>query len=243
MKNLPLWGALLGIWNRNFLNMQTLAIVPYSQAMDFWSSHLEQLFMESNGKSVAQEDGSFIEHETSPVIWGTVGTEGQHAYYQCIHQGTDPIPMEFIGFAEEQRDGDIVVEGSTNQEKLLSNLFAQSIALATGERNPNPNKYFSGNRPSHILLAPTLDPYALGTLLAYHEHYVAFQGFIWGINSFDQEGVQLGKVLANGIIELFKCKRDKGCLPKGKEGELGRAFIEELRSVQESPLKREKKPA
>lgn len=233
MKNLPLWGALLGIWNRNFLNLSTLAIIPYSQAMNFWSAHLQQLFMESNGKSVAQEDGSFIRNKTSPVIWGTVGTEGQHAYYQCIHQGRDPIPIEFIGFAEAQRNGDSIIEGTTNQEKLLANLFAQAIALATGEPNPNTNKYFSGNRPNHILLAPVLDPYTLGNLLAYHEHYAAFQGFIWGINSFDQEGVQLGKVLANKIIDLFKCQREKGCTASGKDSELGRAFIEELRSVTE----------
>lgn len=243
MKNLPLWGALLGIWNRNFLHLETLAIIPYSQAMNFWSAHLQQLFMESNGKSVAQEDGSFVSQETAPVIWGTVGTEGQHAYYQCIHQGTDCIPIEFIGFASQQREGDAVICGTTNQEKLLANLFAQSIALATGEQNPNANKYFSGNRPNHMILANTLDPYTLGNLLAYHEHYVAFQGFIWGINSFDQEGVQLGKVLANDVIELFKSQREKGYMPRDKESELGRAFIEELKCVEEVSPTREKKLA
>ena len=244
IKNLPLFGALLGIWNRNFLNLETLAIIPYSQAMNLWSPHLQQLFMESNGKSVVQEDGSFVNFETSPVIWGTVGTEGQHAYYQCIHQGTDVVPIEFIGFANSQREGDSIIEGTTNQEKLLANLFAQAIALAKGDQNSNPNKNFSGNRPSHILLANTLDPYTLGSLLAYHEHYVAFEGFIWGINSFDQEGVQLGKVLANGVIELFKCQREKGCIAKDKESALSRAFIEELRSLQEgADPKNAKKPA
>lgn len=244
MKNLPLFGALLGVWNRNFLKLPTLAIIPYSQAMNFWSAHLQQLFMESNGKSVAQEDGSFIKHDTSPVIWGTVGTEGQHAYYQCIHQGTGEVPIEFIGFASPQRDGDAIIEGTTNQEKLLANLFAQAIALAKGDHNLNPNKYFSGNRPSHILLANELDPYTLGSLLAYHEHYVAYEGFIWGINSFDQEGVQLGKVLANSVIDLFKCQRVKGCTALDKESALGNAFIAELKLVQEVDFpKNEKKLA
>lgn len=241
MKNLPLLGALLGIWNRNFLKMETLAIIPYAQSMNYWSAHLQQLFMESNGKSVAQEDATFVKQETSPVIWGTVGTEGQHAYHQCIHQGTDLIPVEFIGFASPQREGDTVIEGTTNQEKLLANLFAQAIALAKGDKSKNPNKYFSGNRPSRILLAENLDAYTLGSLLAYHEHYVAFQGFIWGINSFDQEGVQLGKVLATNMIDLFKYKREKGCLPKNPESALNRAFIEELDLVQGGSVKSTKK--
>jgi len=243
LKNLPLLGALLGIWNRNFLKMDTLAIIPYAQAMNYWSAHLQQLFMESNGKSVSQDDATFVKHETSPVIWGTVGTEGQHAYHQCIHQGTDTIPLEFIGFATPQREGDMVIEGTTNQEKLIANLFAQAIALAKGDKNKNPNKYFSGNRPSRILLAETLDAYTLGALLAYHEHYVAFQGFIWGINSFDQEGVQLGKVLATNMIELFKYKREKGCLPKDSTSSLNRAFIEELDLLQGGNLKSAKKLA
>ncbi len=233
LQNLPLWGALLGVWNRNFLKMETLAVIPYAQGMSFYSAHLQQLFMESNGKSVSQEDGSFIKHPTCPVIWGTVGTEGQHAYYQCIHQGMDPIPIEFIGFASPQREGDRVIEGTTNQEKLLANLFAQAIALAKGDQNPNPNKYFSGNRPSHILLANSLDPYTLGQLLSYHEHLAAFEGFIWGINSFDQEGVQLGKVLAKSVLDVFKCARKKGCASLDKESALGRAFIEELRTLEE----------
>lgn len=233
-KNMPLMGALLGIWNRNFLHCDTMAIVPYSQALDSWSLHLQQLFMESNGKSVAQVDGSFIDWDTCPVIWGTVGTEGQHSYYQCIHQGTKVIPMEFIGFVNSQMEHDEVIEGTTNQEKLLANLFAQAIGLATGEHVPNHNKYFPGNRPSHIILAEKLDAYTLGNLLAYHEHYVAFQGFIWGVNSFDQEGVQLGKVLANGIINLFKEKREKGAPSHLKESETARAFLSEMEGLCQS---------
>jgi glucose-6-phosphate isomerase len=243
LKNLPLLAALIGIWNRNFLNYSTLAIVPYSQAMNFWSAHLQQLYMESNGKSVNQSDGSKIQHATCPVIWGTVGTEGQHAYYQCIHQGTDKIPLEFIGFVHPQRFGDQVIEGTTNQEKLNANMVAQAIALAVGEKNKNPNKFFEGNRPSHLLVANVLDPYTLGSLLAYHEHYVAFQGFIWGINSFDQEGVQLGKVLAKDVLDLYKAQREKGSMPKDKNSEIGRAFMEELKQVERDIAKNEKKLA
>lgn len=214
MKNMALWGALLGIWNRNFLGAKTFAIIPYSDGMDQYSLHLQQLFMESNGKDVAQEDASFIDWETCPVIWGTVGTEGQHSYFQAIHQGTDIIPLEFIGFKQSQYGEDEIIEGTTNQEKLLANLFAQALALAQGQKNSNKNKFFKGNRPSHILLADKLDARTLGNLLAYHEHLVAYQGFIWGVNSFDQEGVQLGKVLAKDILDLYKEKRQKGSITK-----------------------------
>jgi glucose-6-phosphate isomerase len=232
LKNLPLLGALLGIWNRNFLGFSTLAIVPYSQAMNFWSAHLQQLYMESNGKSVNQDDGSFSTHSTCPVIWGTVGTEGQHAYYQCIHQGTDRIPLEFIGFSNPQRSGDQVISGTTNQEKLNANMIAQAVALATGEKNSNHNKFFGGNRPSHLLLAKVLDAYTLGALLAYHEHYVAYQGFIWGINSFDQEGVQLGKVLAKDVLDIYKEMREKSLKEISHKKTPFSVFIEELKELQ-----------
>jgi glucose-6-phosphate isomerase len=228
MKNMPLWGALLGIWNRNFLQSDTFAVVPYAEGMDFWSLHLQQLFMESNGKSVCKETGEFIDWETSPVIWGTVGTEGQHSYYQAIHQGTQVIPMEFIGFKHSQFEGDEVIEHTSNQEKLLANLFAQAIALAKGSHAINNNKYFPGNRPSHILLADRLDAYTLGNLLAYYEHYVAFQGFIWGVNSFDQEGVQLGKILAEEILHLYATRRETGSYPMKKGDEAAIAFMKQL---------------
>ncbi len=226
-KNLPLWGALLGIWNRNFLERSTFAIVPYSQGMHAWTEHLQQLFMESNGKSVAQSDGSFVNWQTSPVLWGTVGTEGQHSYYQAIHQGTQVIPVEFIGFRKAQVSKDEDISGTTNQEKLLANLFAQSLALAKGQHVSNNNRFFSGSRANHILFADHLDAYTLGNLLAYHEHYVAFQGFIWGINSFDQEGVQLGKRLANDFLEVMK-----GSSHAVKDESLVKAFLSVLKKKQ-----------
>jgi len=169
---------------------------------------LQQLDMESNGKRIDRK-GHPCSYSTGPVIWGEPGTNGQHSFYQLIHQGTDPIPLEFIGFRHSQRGSDLQIQHTTSQEKLLSNLFAQSIALAIGQKNENPNKCFPGNRPNRILLADRLDPRTLGALLAYYEHKVAFQGFIWGINSFDQEGVQLGKVLAGKILSIFAHPRDK----------------------------------
>ncbi|HEV7737624.1 MAG TPA: glucose-6-phosphate isomerase, partial [Chlamydiales bacterium] len=219
-KNLPLLSALFGIWNRNFLGHPTVAIIPYSAALHRLPAHLQQLDMESNGKRI-DKSGIPVDFSTGPVIWGEPGTNGQHSFYQLIHQGTDVVPLEFIGLKQCQYGQDLEIQHTTSQEKLLSNLFAQAIALAIGQENDNPNQYFPGNRPSRILLAAKLDPHTLGALLAYYEHKVAFQGFIWNINSFDQEGVQLGKKLANEVLDLFKKKRTKG---KG-EFTLGEAYL------------------
>ncbi len=205
-KNLPLFGALLGIWNRNFLNYSSYAVIPYSQCMHQYSLHLQQLFMESNGKSTLQNDSSLITWSTSPIVFGTVGTQCQHSYFQAVHQGTEIIPIEFIGFRESQLECDDIIDGTTNQKKLTVNMFAQSLALARGKYNANNNKYFSGNRPSHILISDKLDAYSIGNLLAYHEHYAVYQGWIWGINSFDQEGVELGKALANDMLNICNGK-------------------------------------
>lgn len=223
-KNLPLLSALLGIWNRNFLKLPTVAIIPYSQALHRFPAHLQQLDMESNGKRI-DKFGHAVDFSTGPVIWGEPGTNGQHSFYQLIHQGTDTIPLEFIGFKKNQYPADLEIQGTTSHEKLLSNLFAQSIALAIGQQNGNPNKVFPGNKPNRILLADRLDPHTLGALLAYYEHKVVFQGFIWNINSFDQEGVQLGKKLGTEVLSLFKAKRTK----KGASFPLGEAYINFLK--------------
>jgi len=207
-ENLPLLVALLGIWNHNFLNYQTVALIPYSQALLRYPAHIQQVEMESNGKSIDQK-GQFVNFQTGSIIWGEPGTNGQHSFFQLLHQGTSVVPVMMIGYKINQNQLDIEVEGTTSQEKLLANLFAQSLALATGQQSDNPNQVFGGNRPSNILLAEKLTPYSLGALLALFENMVAFQGFIWGINSFDQEGVQLGKVLATKIISRFAAKRAK----------------------------------
>lgn len=221
--NLPLLSALLGIWNRNFLGLPTTAIIPYSQALSRFPAHLQQLDMESNGKQV-DKNGAVVDFDTGPIIWGEPGTNGQHSFYQSIHQGTTIVPLELIGFKESQYRDDYVFQGTSCQEKLLSNLFAQSIALATGQKSDNPNKFFPGNRPNRVLFGARLDPYAMGALLAYYEHKVAFQGFIWNINSFDQEGVQLGKKLALKIIDQFSTlHQGKQIDPKGFP--LGAAYL------------------
>ncbi len=221
-ENLPLVSALLGIWNRNFLDLPTLAIIPYSQALLRFPAHLQQCDMESNGKQIDKK-GAVVKYETGPIIWGEPGTNGQHSFYQLIHQGTTKVPLEFIGFRDSQYGNDLIVEGTSSQEKLLSNLFAQSIALAAGKKDKNPNKNFPGNRPNRILLAKHLDPRTMGKILSYYENKVAFQGFIWGINSFDQEGVQLGKVLAKKVLGLFGDKKES--YP------LGEAYVRALDSL------------
>lgn len=228
-ENLPLIGALLSIWNRNFLNHHTKAIIPYSQALSRLSAHLQQLSMESNGKQIDRL-GNFVDFETGPIIWGEPGTNGQHSFYQLIHQGTTIVPIEFIGFATSQFEQDFEIEGTTSQEKLLSNLIAQAIGLATGKQSDNPNKTFKGNRPTRLLLAKKCDPSTLGKILSYYENVTAFEGFIWNINSFDQEGVQLGKVLANQIIDIYKARRqDKDS--DTRKMEAANAFLSHIDSL------------
>jgi glucose-6-phosphate isomerase len=225
-ENLPLFSALLGIWNRNFLNLPTVAVIPYSQALSRFPAHLQQLDMESNGKRIDKK-GRLTDFDTGPVIWGEPGTNGQHSFFQSIHQGTGVVPIEFIGFKKNQYKEDILIQGTTCQEKLLSNLFAQSIALATGQKSENPNTFFPGNRPNRILLAEQLDPFTMGALLAYYEHKVVFQGLIWNINSFDQEGVQLGKKLAIKFIDQFRTLRQNKEID-AKGFPLGAAYLRHL---------------
>lgn len=223
-KNLPMLGALLGIWNRNFLGYSTLAVIPYCQALFRYPAHIQQVDMESDGKRIDQK-GRQVDFETGPIVFGEPGTSAQHSFYQLLHQGTTISAMELIGFKNNLCSLDIDVKGTTSQQKLLSNLFAQAIALATGHKNENPNKQFLGNRPSHIILGKQLTPFSLGALLSYYENKIAFQGFIWGINSFDQEGVQLGKELANKIIDCFAAKNSS---KPGKPYPLGDAYLKFL---------------
>ena len=198
-KNPALLDALIGIYERNVQEYPATAILPYSQALSRFPAHLQQLDMESNGKHV-NRDGEPIDYVTGPVIFGEPGTNGQHSFYQLLHQGTDIIPLQFIGFKETQRGMDIETAGSTSQKKLNANLSAQIVAFALGKNDENPNKEFGGNRPSSLIYGEKLTPQALGALLAHFENKVMFQGFIWNINSFDQEGVQLGKILAKKVL-------------------------------------------
>ncbi|WP_310599080.1 glucose-6-phosphate isomerase [Desulfobulbus sp.] len=200
--NLPLLMAMLGIWNHNFLKHATVAVLPYSQALSRFPAHLQQCDMESNGKSVTRQ-GKAVGWQTGPVVWGEPGTNGQHAFYQLIHQGTEVVPAEFIGFRQSQYGLDLNVEGTGSQQKLIANMLAQSLALALGRHNDNPARCFPGNRPNSVLIADRLTPHAMGALLAIYEHRIVFQGFCWNINSFDQEGVQLGKILATRLLDLI----------------------------------------
>jgi glucose-6-phosphate isomerase len=219
-KNISLLLALLGVWNRNFLGYSTLAVLPYCQALHRFPAHLQQCDMESNGKSIDRM-GRKVEIRTGPVVWGEPGTNGQHAFYQLLHQGTEIVPVEFIGFTESQYGRDTVVYGSTSQQKLLANLFGQMLAMATGQDAANPNRVFQGNRPSCLLMAEKLTPKVMGALLAIYEAKIVFQGFTWNINSFDQEGVQLGKILATSFLEKMN-------QPEGDSSDLHQQFLKQF---------------
>jgi glucose-6-phosphate isomerase len=203
-KNLPVLMGLLSIWNNNFLGAQTVAVLPYEQYLKRFPAYLQQLTMESNGKHVTL-DGKRVNYETGPIYWGEPGTNGQHSFYQLIHQGTRLIPCDFIAF------GHALTPLGRHHDILLANVFAQAEALAFGktaeevkaEGTPDalvPHRVFEGNRPSNVILADQLTPEALGKLVALYEHSVFTQGAIWNIDSFDQWGVELGKALAVRII-------------------------------------------
>ncbi|MFG2635374.1 glucose-6-phosphate isomerase [Streptomyces sp. NPDC048362] len=205
--NAPLLLGLLGIWYDNFHDAQSHAVLPYSHYLSRFTAYLQQLDMESNGKSV-QRDGRRVDWQTGPVVWGTPGTNGQHAYYQLIHQGTKLIPADFIGFAEPVAELSGELKGQ--HDLLMANFFAQTQALAFGktaeevraEGVPDelvPHKTFQGNRPTTTILAKELTPSVLGQLIALYEHKVFTQGAVWNIDSFDQWGVELGKVLAKRV--------------------------------------------
>jgi glucose-6-phosphate isomerase len=203
-KNLPVLMGLLAVWYGDFFDAQTAAVLPYEQYLKRFPAYLQQLTMESNGKSVTL-DGRQVDYNTGQIYWGEPGTNGQHSFYQLIHQGTHLIPCDFIGFAKTLNPL------GRHHDILLANMFAQAEALAFGKTAEQvkaegtredlvPHRVFEGNRPSNTILAEIIDPRVLGALVALYEHSVFTQGAIWNINSFDQWGVELGKVLAQQII-------------------------------------------
>ncbi|MFC5581556.1 glucose-6-phosphate isomerase [Rhodanobacter terrae] len=211
-RNLPVLMGLLAIWNNNFLDAATVAVLPYEQYLKRFPAYLQQLTMESNGKHVTL-DGKVVDYDTGPVYWGEPGTNGQHSFYQLIHQGTRIVPCDFIGFGQTLNP--LPAQGGGDQHDLLmANLIAQGEALAFGKSSDEvraegtpealvPHRTFEGNRPSTTILAAKLTPHALGTLIALYEHSVFVQGVLWDIDSFDQWGVELGKQLAKAtIVEL-----------------------------------------
>ena len=207
--NAALLDALIGIFERNIVGYPVTCILPYSQALSRFPDHLQQLDMESNGKSV-NRFGEPLDYSTGPVVFGKPGTNGQHSFYQLLHQGTDPLPLQFIGFENAQVAFDRRIDGSTSQTKLDANLAAQIVALAKGRFSEDPGKSFDGRRPSSLLHAVQLTPGVLGALLAHYENKIMFQGFAWNINSFDQEGVQLGKTLAKDVLSDGEVSPDLG---------------------------------
>jgi len=211
-KNLPVLLGLLNVWNTNFLGAETVAVLPYEQYLKRFPAYLQQLTMESNGKHVTLA-GKKVNYSTGPIYWGEPGTNGQHSFYQLIHQGTRLIPCDFIAF------GQALTPLGRHHDILLANVFAQAEALAFGKTAEEvkaegtavalvPHRVFEGNRPSNVILAPKLTPEVLGKLIALYEHNVFVQGVIWNIDSFDQWGVELGKVLAQRIVPELESKTE-----------------------------------
>lgn len=194
-KNMPVIMALVNIWYNNFLDTHTQAVIPYCERLTLLPSYLQQLEMESNGKSVSM-DGEYVTYETSPIIWGQTGTDSQHAFFQLLHQGTHYVPVDFVGFINDS------LSNEDHHNFLLSNLLAQASALMTGtqEQNLPTHKYYKGNKPSNILLLKELTPTNFGALIALYEHKVFVQGSIWNINSYDQWGVELGKNMTKKVL-------------------------------------------
>jgi glucose-6-phosphate isomerase len=212
-QNAPIILALIGIWYGNFWDTQTEAILPYSQYLSRFPAYFQQANMESNGKSVSL-DGTRVDYQTAPIVWGEPGTNGQHAFYQLLHQGTEIVPCDFIGF----KSG-LFAELADHHTKLMANMIAQGEALAFGKtadvvraegtaESIVPHRVFEGNRPSNTIVAPSLTPNTLGQLIALYEHKIFVQGAVWNINSFDQWGVELGKSLAKNVYTDLKSSQN-----------------------------------
>jgi glucose-6-phosphate isomerase len=227
-RNLPVLMGLLSVWYNDFFGAQTVAVLPYDQYLKRFPAYLQQLTMESNGKSVTI-DGAAVDYQTGPIFWGEPGTNGQHSFYQLIHQGTKIIPCDFIGFCRSLNPL------GAHHDLLMSNVFAQAEALAFGktaeqvkaEGTPDwlvPHRVFDGNRPSTVILADELTPEMLGKLVALYEHSVFTQGAVWNINSFDQWGVELGKALAQRIIPELQSRDEPALAHDGSTNALIRHY-------------------
>ena len=234
-RNLPVLMGLLGLYYNNFFGAQTVAVLPYEQYLKRFPAYLQQLTMESNGKHVTL-DGTEVDYQTGPIYWGEPGTNGQHSFYQLIHQGTKLIPCDFIAFAQPLNPL------GRHHDILLANVFAQAEALAFGKTSQEvqaegtppwlvPHRTFEGNRPSNTILLERLTPAALGKLVALYEHSVFTQGAIWQIDSFDQWGVELGKVLAQRIIPELESQKESQLQHDSSTNTLIRRY----RKLQETP--------
>jgi glucose-6-phosphate isomerase len=246
-RNLPVLLGLLAVWNNNFLDAATVAVLPYEQYLKRFPAYLQQLTMESNGKHVTL-DGNTVDYATGPIYWGEPGTNGQHSFYQLIHQGTRIVPCDFIGFGQTLNplpvhDGSDHPTGDQH-DLLMANLIAQGEALAFGKTAEEvlaegtaeslvPHRTFEGNRPSNTLLASRLTPHILGALIALYEHSVFVQGTIWNIDSFDQWGVELGKQLAKTTIAELTAKDE----PELKHDSSTNTLIQRYRQLRDGRLK------
>jgi glucose-6-phosphate isomerase len=224
--NLPALMGLLGVWNVNFLGLPSLAVLPYDDRLRRFPAYLQQLEMESNGKRV-DRSGDALPYATSPVVWGEPGTNAQHAYFQMLHQGSDVVPVEFILVRDAAVAGDEATAAALARQHrmLLANGLAQSQALMQGRVGGNePHRHFPGNRPSTTLLLERLTARSLGALLALYEHRVFTSGAIWGIDSFDQWGVELGKALSSGLLARLEGEEGAaaGAIDGSTAGLLGR---------------------
>lgn len=216
LANAPLLMALIGIWNRAVLGSRTRAVLPYAHDLRMLPAYLQQLIMESNGKSV-RTDGSPVGLPTAPIIWGDAGTNAQHAFMQLVHQGSEIVPVDFIGFASPSMpspSGSFSSAGTQRQRVLFMNMVAQAQALAFGRTHGEPHRVFSGNRPSTVIVAPVFTPRVLGQIVALYEHAVFYEGVLLGINSFDQWGVELGKQMAADLMTS-----DGGAFEIGQSGD------------------------
>ncbi len=202
-QNMPVIMALLGLWYTDFFDAESQAVIPYCQRMVEFPTYLQQLDMESNGKSV-MHDGSTVKCATGPIVWGQTGTNGQHSFFQLLHQGTHLVPVDFIGVLKDK------MSSPDHHRVLLANMLAQSAALMQGKQSAEsePYRHYPGNRPSNVMLLDELSPYTLGALIALYEHKVFVQGCLWNVNSFDQWGVELGKVLAGQLLDEESDKSD-----------------------------------
>lgn len=214
-QNLPMWHALTAVWNRNVRHAATQAVLPYDERLKLLPNYLQQLVMESLGKSV-HLDGTPVDADTVPVWWGGAGTDTQHSFFQALHQGTQVVPADFIGVL---RNDDPYAE---NHAALLANLLAQTEALANGQHNEDPHRRYPGNRPSTLFLLDALTPHTLGILVAMYEHSVYLQSVVWGINAFDQFGVELGKQVASKLMPAVQGKGDA-------DDPVTRALLREIR--------------
>ena len=209
-KNMPVIMALIGIWYSNFLDAQSNAIIPYCERLLLLPSYLQQLDMESNGKATSLNNDR-VPYNTGSILWGQTGTNGQHAFFQLLHQGTRLVPIDFIACVRDRLSND------EHHRVLLGNMLGQASALMMGQDAPagEPYRYYSGNKPSNTLLMNSLSPKNFGSLIALYEHKVFVQGSIWNINSFDQWGVELGKKMANDLLDVGGESKD---MDKSTEG-------------------------